>query len=194
MRKTIKIFVLLKEVLRPEVHLNIVGWMDLKHPWIFSNCYRGFSLGLTSRFSTLCCRSRCLWQLQWVRHTFDLYLFYHFHCPAICSNVIPFSQIVFGVLFSIVVVLTLVYAVTVTLSDPSDPRIAENWDQEQRVSPSLCLAGEALCDLCGPIDPRSKHCRACNKCIKHFDHHCKWLNNCIGKKNYRYDYFCKPGD
>ena len=31
----------------------------------------------------------------------------------------------------------------------------------------------------------TKHCRECERCVLHFDHHCKWLNNCIGEKNYR---------
>lgn len=43
-----------------------------------------------------------------------------------------------------------------------------------------------LCPECYVVKtPRSRHCGVCNKCIERYDHHCPWVNNCIGIKNHR---------
>ena len=46
----------------------------------------------------------------------------------------------------------------------------------------LCPHCEVLCTA------DSRHCYICNQCVERFDHHCQWVNNCVGIQNHSYFY------
>uniref|UniRef100_A0A453FWX0 S-acyltransferase n=1 Tax=Aegilops tauschii subsp. strangulata TaxID=200361 RepID=A0A453FWX0_AEGTS len=42
------------------------------------------------------------------------------------------------------------------------------------------------CQKCSHYKPpRAHHCRVCKRCILKMDHHCIWINNCVGHENYK---------
>lgn len=40
-----------------------------------------------------------------------------------------------------------------------------------------------VCQLVRP--PRAGHCRICGACVLRMDHHCVWINSCVGQANHR---------
>nr|CAG8487450.1 11615_t:CDS:10 [Entrophospora candida] len=100
-------------------------------------------------------------------------LFMIFTCPFLFYNVSPATVFVFVYLF----LLALTSMLKTSWSDPG-------------IIPQIKVNGQIIrlkyCETCKIYrPPRCSHCRQCDNCVENEDHHCIWLNNCIGQRNYR---------
>ncbi|KAF6018952.1 hypothetical protein EB796_022773 [Bugula neritina] len=58
---------------------------------------------------------------------------------------------------------------------------SEKYSQQENIN------GWTVCSKCEAVKPPgAHHCRICGRCIKKMDHHCPWINNCIGELNLKY--------
>ncbi|KAL4157725.1 hypothetical protein PRNP1_003510 [Phytophthora ramorum] len=114
-------------------------------------------------------------------------------------------------LFSVQLATTVLLFVIISRFDPGQPRDqathpaegAASADETQVVVPSTAAVAMApqtktrpallsshpvvaTCQDCGrlALTPDTRHCGRCNKCIPGYDHHCVYLNTCIGSRNY----------
>ncbi|XP_053254033.1 palmitoyltransferase ZDHHC5 [Podarcis raffonei] len=119
-------------------------------------------------------------------------LFFAFTCPGLSLHISPIIPIYNAVVFLFV----LANFSMATFMDPGIfPRAEEDEDKEDDFRAPLYKTVEikgiqvrmkwcATCRFYRP--PRCSHCSVCDNCVEEFDHHCPWVNNCIGRRNYRY--------
>ncbi|XP_033855482.2 palmitoyltransferase ZDHHC3-A-like isoform X1 [Acipenser ruthenus] len=92
-----------------------------------------------------------------------------------------------GVLFNALAFLALASHFRAMLTDPG---AVQKGNATKEFIESLQLKpGQVVykCPKCCSIKPdRAHHCSVCKRCIRKMDHHCPWVNNCVGEENQKY--------
>jgi hypothetical protein len=62
-----------------------------------------------------------------------------------------------------------------------------NGTNIQNGNMAITLPDMRMCRTCKIAKPvRAHHCSICGYCVLKMDHHCPWINNCVGQNNHRY--------
>ena len=80
--------------------------------------------------------------------------------------------------------LTVSSLTSLAITSSKDPGHVKNEKVPFLALLEVCDSTDLCSDCFAVRTTRSRHCAVCNKCVERFDHHCPWVNNCVGLKNH----------
>ena len=89
---------------------------------------------------------------------------------------------IYYIVFWILIISLFISFFIINKSDPGFLEAKDNLTWLQMVENKIYI--NEYCPYCRVKKTNKvKHCHVCKKCISGFDHHCNWIDNCVGDKN-----------
>ena len=117
-----------------------------------------------------------------------------FSADVLMLKILPFDgvlEVLCFLIFNALIALAIWAHLKTMLTDPGAVTLELDGEELEMIDkryPQL-RNGEYVttCIPCKGYKPyRAHHCSTCQRCVRNMDHHCPWVNNCVGKYNQKF--------
>ncbi|RXG68306.1 E3 ubiquitin-protein ligase [Armadillidium vulgare] len=165
-----------------ELYLRFIDLGPLR-PWgqdrdLHNKCFRGRIWCIRDICGIIC--AVLTWLLVFYAEIVVLSVIYQTETHPIYSTINVF-------LFNVFAILALTSHTRAMFTDPG--AVPKGNATRENIERMGLKEGQVIfkCPKCCSIKPqRAHHCSVCQRCIRKMDHHCPWVNNCVGENNQKY--------